>query len=147
MHKMDNNMFDDDDQQQKQKTSFEDGLRKVLKSAKVNETITSKDLVSKYGVPSDAASLINSFTKLSDSSIKIDWVSGLNPKMMLVNGVSDAIFKDGNINIVPLKNGTIQISGNGIGIKYQGKVYNNLIINNNSATIPNVKGMSWKIGF
>ena len=131
-------------QLQKQKASFEDGIRKVLSSAEIGEEITSSDLVSKYGVPKQAANLINSFTKTSATSIKVDWSSGFS--MIAAKTASDAVFKDGNLNIEFLKNGSLRLSGNAIGIDYKGKVYNTLLLEGNYAQIPNENNYRWKIG-
>ena len=131
-------------QLQKQKASFEDGIRKVLSSAEIGEEITSSDLVSKYGVPKQATNLINSFTKTSATSIKVDWSSGFS--MIAAKTASDAVFKDGNLNIEFLKNGSLRLSGNAIGIDYKGKVYNTLLLEGNYAQIPNENNYRWKIG-
>jgi hypothetical protein len=132
---------------QQRKTTFEDGLRRVIRDAKVDVEISSDDLVEKYGVPKDAAGLINSFTKVSNNSIKIDWVGGFNVNMMAVNAISDAIFKDGVINVAFLKDGTIRLTGNVIGIKYNSQSYFTLILDGDFARIPQATTKyKWKIG-
>ena len=131
---------------QKQKASFESGVRKVLSSAKIGDEITSSELVADYGIPKKAASLINSFTKISANSFKVDWVSDWNPKMILVNKLSDAVFNDGIINVTEVKGG-LQLSGNGIGISYNGTTYYNLSLKGDFARLPTVTNkFKWEIG-
>lgn len=134
-------------QHQRQRPStFEAGLKNVIDHSKVGDEITSKDLIDKYGIPKSAANLINSITKKSNNSVAVDWVSAWNPLMAAAKVGSDAVFKDGTLNIQQLKNGTIRLSGDAIGIKYNGKTYHNLILNGNNVTIPGVSGWYWKIG-
>jgi RHS repeat-associated protein len=131
-------------EKQQQKKSFEDGLRNVLKSAKVGEEISSDDLVSTYGIPKKAADLIESFTKTSENTIKVDWSDGFS--MTLAKNLSSAVFNDGTIRVDYLKNGSMKLSGNAIGIKEAGKIHYNLILNGDFAKIPTIVGYRWKIG-
>lgn len=134
-------------EEQQTKTTFEDGIRKVLKNAKEGEEITGDDLVKLYGIPEDAASLINSFTKIDSNSIRVDWVGAMNSNMILVKALSDAIFHDGVINVTATKDGKLKLTGDGIGIKFNGKPYHTLILDGNFARIPQATDKyKWKIG-
>ena len=130
---------------QKQKQTFEDGIRKVLLSATIGKKILSKELVSKFNVPKKAASLIQSFTKLSENSIEVDWISSLNPTRIALSLVSDAVFDDGIINATDMSDGSLKITGNGIGITFEGRIYYKIFLNGNNAKIPETKDYSWKL--
>jgi len=130
-------------EQEKLQRTFEDGLRNVLKNAKTGENITSEDLVENYGVPKKAANLINSFTKTSPNTIEVDWSNGFSMKMAKL--ASSAVFVDGKIKIEFLKNGSLRMTGGGIGIKDGGKIYYDLRLEGNYARIPELKGFRWAI--
>ncbi|MNL56168.1 hypothetical protein D3C87_1796430 [compost metagenome] len=62
----------------------------------------------------------------------------------MVEKVSDAEFQDAVLKI-EFRQNNMYISGDAIGINYNNKTYNNLILKNGSAYIPSVKGYHWEI--
>ncbi|MBK0370540.1 hypothetical protein [Flavobacterium agrisoli] len=117
------------------------GNFKELLANTPNGTTLTKDDFKKYpNIPSDAVSLIKSVTKINDNELAIRWHS-----TWLVEKVSNAKFNDGNLKF-QFKGNKMHTSGDAIGIKYNQKTYNELIIVGNSAYIPSVKGYHWQIG-
>jgi hypothetical protein len=115
-------------------------LKEILKITKTGETITKKQLIKTHNIPKNAIKLIKSITKLTEDEMYIKWDS-----TWWIESISDARFKNDKIKLKFHKN-VLLTSGNAIGIKYQKKIYNNLIIKNKKAYITSVKGFSWKIG-
>ncbi len=117
---------------QKRVVTLEAGIRNVLSNAKIGTTITRKDLVNKFGVPNEAAILINSFTVKSSTSIEVNW----NWKASGVEALSFARFKDGIMNVSNVSinidrkfdgvnyrmGNALHLTGGAIGINVNGKV-------------------------
>lgn len=115
-------------------------LKQLLSSIGLGETKTRQQLIDSKVVPEDALQIVKSVTKVSENELEISWKS-----TWLVEKVSDVKLKDDKIKVA-FKNGLVYTSGNAIGIKYEGKIYHNLIIKGERAYIPSVKEYSWKIG-
>jgi len=115
-------------------------VRKILTKCKMGQTITQKQLTEHFEIPEEAVKLVKSVTKTAENELAVKWQS-----TWLVERVSDAELEDGKMKVV-FKANKMYTSGNAIGIKYNKKVYNNLVIIGRSAYIPSVKGYSWQIG-
>ena len=90
-------------------------------------------------MPEDGIKLIKSIVKVSENELAFKWKS-----TWMVEKVSDAEFEDATLKI-DFRNNNMYTSGDAIGIKYNNKIYNNLILKNGSAYIPSVKGYHWEI--
>jgi len=117
-----------------------DNLKKILTLSKIGETLDRKQLSENFEIPREAVTLVKSITKTSEDEIAIKWRS-----TWLVEKISDAKFKDGLMKIT-FKANKLYTSGTAIGIKYDKKIHNELVIIGRSAYIPGVKGYSWQIG-
>lgn len=115
-------------------------LRKILTGSKIGQTLTQKQLTQSFEIPEEAVKLVKSITKTAEDEIAVKWRS-----TWLVEKVSDAKFKDGLMKIT-FKANKLYMSGSAIGIKYDKKIYTDLVIIGRSAYIPSVKGYSWEIG-
>ncbi|MBS7230015.1 hypothetical protein KHA90_03165 [Flavobacterium psychroterrae] len=115
-------------------------LRKILYGSKIGQTLTQDQLAEKFEIPQEAVKLIKTITKTDKDEIAIKWRS-----TWFVEKVSDAKFKDGLMKIT-FKANKLYTSGTAIGIKYDKRIYNELVIIGRSAYIPGVKGYSWQIG-
>ncbi|TCN60557.1 hypothetical protein D0809_01530 [Flavobacterium circumlabens] len=115
-------------------------LRKILYGSKIGQTLTQEELTQKFEIPEEAVKLVKSITKTDDDEIAVKWRS-----TWLVEKISDAKFRDGLMKIT-FKANKLYTSGTAIGIKYDKKIYNELVIIGRSAYIPGVKGYSWQIG-
>ena len=115
-------------------------LKKILSSSEIGETFTQKELTQDLEIPREAVRIVKSITKTAEDEIAVKWKS-----TWLLEKVSDAKFKDGVMKIT-FKANKLYTSGTAIGIKYEKKIYNNLVIVGSSAYIPSVKGYSWQIG-
>lgn len=115
-------------------------LRKILDKCKMGQTMTQKQLTENFEIPEEAVKLVKSVTKTAENELAVKWQS-----TWFVEKVSDAELEDGKMKVV-FKANKMYTSGNAIGIKYNKKIYNNLIIIGRSAYIPSVKGYSWQIG-
>jgi hypothetical protein len=115
-------------------------LKQLLKSIGLGETKTKQELIDSKVVPEDALKIVKSVTKVSENELAITWKSS-----WLVEKISDVKLKNEKIK-VELKNGLVYTSGNAIGIRYNGKIYYDLIIKGDKAYIPSVKKYSWRIG-
>ncbi|MCV2486216.1 hypothetical protein OD917_14865 [Flavobacterium sp. SH_e] len=115
-------------------------LRKILEKCKMGQTMTQKQLTENFEIPEEAVKLVKSVTKTAENELAVKWQS-----TWFVEKVSDAELEDGKMKVV-FKANKMYTSGNAIGIKYNRKVYNNLVIIGRSAYIPSVKGYSWQIG-
>ncbi|MNX29685.1 hypothetical protein D3C86_598290 [compost metagenome] len=115
-------------------------LRKILSGTKIGQTMSQKDLTQNFKIPEEAVKLVKSVTRTAHDELAVKWRS-----TWLVEKVSDAELEDGKMKIRFQAN-KMFMSGKAIGIKYNRKVYNDLIIIGHSAYIPSVKGYHWQIG-
>lgn len=115
-------------------------LRKILSTCKTGETLTQKELIENHDIPKEGVKLIKSITKTAEDEIDIKWKS-----TWFIEKISDAKFTDARMKI-KFEANKMYTSGKAIGIKYNKKIYNDLIIIGTSAYIPSVKGYHWKIG-
>jgi hypothetical protein len=115
-------------------------FKKMLSNTKIGEIITQKELTETHHLPEEGVKLIKSIVKLSKDEIAIQWKS-----TWMIEKISDAKFKDSKLKIKFDKN-QMYTSGDAIGIKYNKKIYTDLIIKSGSAYIPTVKGYYWQIG-
>lgn len=117
-----------------------DNLKKILANSEIGDTFTQQELTQDLEIPREAVKIVKSITKTAEDEIAVKWKS-----TWLLEKVSDAKFQDGLMKITFRAN-KLYTSGTAIGIKYEKKIYNNLIIIGSSAYIPSVKGYSWQIG-
>ena len=115
-------------------------IRKILSGAEIGETLTQKELIDNFEIPKGAVKLVKSITKTAEDEIALKWRS-----TWFLEKVSDAKLRDGRMKIKFVAN-KMYTSGKAIGIKYNKKIYNDLVIIGQSAYIPNVKGYHWQIG-
>ncbi|WP_035645342.1 hypothetical protein [Flavobacterium sp. ASV13] len=115
-------------------------IRKILNNCKTGQTMTQEQLTQNFEIPEEAVKLVKSVTKTAENELSVKWKS-----TWLVEKVSDAELEDGKMK-VKFKANKMYMSGNAIGIKYNRKIYTNLVIVGRSAYIPSVKGYSWQIG-
>ncbi|MDP5199402.1 hypothetical protein [Flavobacterium sp. DG2-3] len=115
-------------------------IRKILEKCKMGQTMTQKQLTENFEIPEEAVKLVKSVTKTAENELAVKWHS-----TWFIEKVSDAELEDGKMKVV-FKANKMYTSGNAIGIKYNKKIYNNLVIVGRSAYIPSVKGYSWQIG-
>lgn len=106
----------------------------------MGQTMTQKQLTEHFEIQEEAVKLVKSVTKTAENELSVKWQS-----TQFVEKVSDAELEDGKMKVV-FKANKMYTSGNAIGIKYNRKIYTNLIIVGRSAYIPSVKGYSWQIG-
>jgi hypothetical protein len=114
-------------------------LRNLLRNAQVGKSYSKKELIENYKFPKEAVDLIKHVTCVGPNKLYFNWGS-----TWLVEKVSDAEFENDTMIFTFKKNKTY-VSGGAIGIKYNKKIYTNLILNNGSAYIPTVKGYHWEI--
>lgn len=114
-------------------------LRNLLRSAQVGKSYSKKELIEQYKFPKEAVDLIKQVTCVGPNKLYFNWGS-----TWLVEKVSDAKFENDTMIFTFKKNKTY-VSGGAIGIKYNKKIYTELILNNGSAYIPTVKGYHWEI--
>ena len=115
-------------------------IQKILNGCEIGETLSQDDLSKHLEIPKDAIKLVKSITKISEDEIDVKWNS-----TWAVEKLSDAKFKDGIIK-ARFVNNSVYISGGAIGIKYDRKIYTDLVVTGRKAHIPSVKGYYWKIG-
>lgn len=115
-------------------------LRKILSLTKIGQTLTQDELTENFKIPEDAVKLVKTVTKTAENELAVKWQS-----TWFVEKVSDAELEDGRMKVI-FKSNKMYTSGKAIGIKYNKKIYNNLVIIGRSAYIPSVKGYSWQIG-
>lgn len=115
-------------------------IRKILSGAEIGKTLTQKDLIHNFAIPKDAVKLVKSVTKTAEDEIDLKWHS-----TWFIEKISDAKLSDGRMKIKFVAN-KMYTSGKAIGIKYNRKIYNDLVIIGQSAYIPKVKGYHWEIG-
>lgn len=115
-------------------------IQKILNGCAVGITLTQEELSKNLAIPKEAIKLVKSITKISDDEIEIKWNS-----TWLVEKISDAKFNDGRLKVRFASN-KMYTSGNAIGIKYDKKLYTDLVVYGRAAHIPSVKGFYWQIG-
>ena len=115
-------------------------LSAILNAIQVGQTVTKEELIKQNKLPKDASSIIKSVKKTAENELYIEWKS-----TWLVEKVSDVKLNDDKIK-VEFKDNIVYTSGPAIGIKYDGKIYTDLIIKGDRAYIPSVKEYSWRIG-
>jgi hypothetical protein len=115
-------------------------LRNLLNKAELGKSYTKSELIELYKFPKEAVELIHHITCVGQNKLYFKWGN-----TWIVEKVSDAKFKNDTMVIVFKQNKTY-VSGGAIGIKYNKKIYTDLILNNGSAYIPTVKGYHWDIG-
>jgi hypothetical protein len=114
-------------------------LRNLLRNAEMGKSYTKSELIQKYKFPKEAVDLVKHVTCVGPNKLYFNWGS-----TWLVEKVSDAEFQNDTMIFTFKKNKTY-VSGGAIGIKYNKKIYTELILNNGSAYIPSVKGYHWEI--
>ncbi len=115
-------------------------IKKILNECETGVTMTQEDLEKKYNIPKEAMKLVKSVTKVGNNELEVKWKS-----TWLVEKISDAKFKDGIIK-VRFEDNKMYTSGGAISIKYEKKLYSDLILIGSAAYIPTVKGFYWQIG-
>lgn len=121
------------------KTSFV-YIKKILNECQTGVTMTQEDLEKKFNIPKEAMKLVKSVTKVAPNELEIKWKS-----TWMVEKVSDAKFKDGILK-VRFEDNKMYASGGAISIKYEKKLYSDLVLVGRAARIPSVKGYYWQIG-
>lgn len=114
-------------------------LKNLLKNAQAGKSYSKKELIEEYKFPKEAVDLIKHVTSVGPNKLYFKWGS-----TWLVEKVSDAKFKNDTL-IFTFKQNKTYVSGGAIGIKYNKKIYTELILNNGAAYIPTVKGYHWDI--
>jgi hypothetical protein len=115
-------------------------LRNLLNNGQVGESYTKKELIEQYKFPKEAVDLIKQVTYVGSNKLYFKWGS-----TWMVEKISDAEFENDTL-IFTFKQNKTYVSGGAIGIKYNKKIYTNLILNKGVAYIPSVKGYHWDIG-
>lgn len=115
-------------------------LSAILNAIQIGQTVTKQELINQNKLPKDASSMVKSIKKIAENELYIEWKS-----TWLVEKVSDVKLNDDKIK-VEFKDNIVYTSGPAIGIKYEGKIYTELIIKGDRAYIPSVKEYSWRIG-
>jgi hypothetical protein len=115
-------------------------IKKILNECKIGVPMTQKELETNYDIPEEGIQLVKSITKISPNELDVKWKS-----TWLIEKMSDAKFKDGRLKVRFDKN-KMYTSGGAIAIKYEKKMYTDLILIGRSAYIPTVKGFYWQIG-
>ncbi|MBW4359504.1 hypothetical protein [Flavobacterium taihuense] len=114
-------------------------LRNLLNNGQLGKSYTKKELIENYKFPKEAVDLIKQVTYVGPNKLYFKWGS-----TWLVEKVSDAEFENDTL-IFTFKQNKTHVSGGAIGIKYNKKIYTDLVLNNGSAYIPSVKGYHWEI--
>ena len=114
-------------------------LRNLLRNGQIGKSYSKRELIEEYKFPKQAVDLIKHVTCVGPNKLYFNWGS-----TWLVEKVSDAEFENDTMIFVFKKNKTY-VSGGAIGIKYNKKIYTELILNNGAAYIPTVKGYHWDI--
>ncbi len=115
-------------------------IKKILNECKIGVPMTQKELETNYDIPEEGIQLVKSITKISENELDVKWKS-----TWLIEKMSDAKFKDGRLKVRFDKN-KMYTSGNAIAIKYEKKMYTDLVLIGRAAYIPTVKGYYWQIG-
>ncbi|PWA10190.1 hypothetical protein [Flavobacterium laiguense] len=114
-------------------------LRNLLKQAQTGKSYTKKELIEEYKFPKEAVDLIKQVTCVGSNKLYFKWGN-----TWIAEKVSDAEFENDTL-IFTFKQNKTYVSGGAIGIKYNKKLYTDLILNNGAAYIPTVKGYHWDI--
>lgn len=114
-------------------------LRNLLSNGQLGKSFTKKELIEHYKFPKEAVSLVNSVTCVGPNQLYFKWGS-----TWFTEKISDAKFKNDTL-LFTFKHNKTYISGGAIGIKYNKKIYTDLILANGAAYIPTVKGFHWDI--
>lgn len=114
-------------------------LRNLLKNAQMGKSYSKNELIEEYKFPKEAVALIKQVTCVGPNKLYFKWGS-----TWFVEKVSDAEFKNDTM-VFTFKQNKTYVSGGAIGIKYNKKIYTELMLNNGSAYIPTVKGYHWEI--
>jgi hypothetical protein len=115
-------------------------LRNLLNTAQIGKSYTKKELIEEYKFPKEAVDLVKHVTCVGHNKLYFKWGN-----TWVAEKVSDAKFKNDTL-IFTFKQNKTYVSGGAIGIKYNKKLYTDLILNNGAAYIPSVKGYHWDIG-
>ena len=115
-------------------------IKKILDQCKIGVPMTQKELETNFNIPEEGIQLVKSITKISPNELDVKWKS-----TWLIEKMSDAKFKDGRLKVRFDKN-KMYTSGGAIAIKYEKRMYTDLILIGRSAYIPTVKGFYWQIG-
>jgi hypothetical protein len=115
-------------------------IKKILDKCKIGVPMTQEELKRSFDIPEEGIKLVKSVTKIAPDELDVKWKS-----TWLIEKMSDAKFKDGRLKLRFEKN-KMYTSGGAIAIKYEKKMYTDLILIGRSAYIPSVKGFYWKIG-
>ena len=115
-------------------------IKKILTECETGVTMTQEDLEAKFKIPKEAIKLVKSVTKVGPYELDVKWKS-----TWLVEKVSDAKFNDGKLK-VRFEGNKMYTSGGAISIKYEKKLYSDLVLIGRSAHIPTVKGFYWQLG-
>jgi hypothetical protein len=115
-------------------------LRNLLNNAQIGKSYTKKELIEEYKFPKEAVDLVKHVTCVGHNKLYFKWGN-----TWVAEKVSDAKFENDTL-IFTFKQNKTYVSGGAIGIKYNKKLYTDLILNNGAAYIPTVKGYHWDIG-
>jgi hypothetical protein len=115
-------------------------IKKILNESEIGVTMTQKDLENKFNIPKEAMKLVKSITKTAPNELDVKWKS-----TWLVEKISDAKLNDGLLK-ARFEDNKMYISEGAISIKYNKKLYSDLILTGRVARIPSVKGYYWQIG-
>jgi hypothetical protein len=115
-------------------------LHNLLNTGQIGKSYTKNELIKDYKFPKEAVDLIKQVTYVGKNQLYFKWGS-----TWFVEKISDAKFQNGTMTFEFKENKTY-VSGGAIGIKYNRKLYTDLILNNGTAYIPTVKGYHWEIG-
>jgi hypothetical protein len=115
-------------------------LKNLLNNAQIGKSYTKKELIEEYKFPKEAVDLVKHVTCVGSNKLYFKWGN-----TWIAEKVSDAKFENDTL-IFTFKQNKTYVSGGAIGIKYNKKLYTDLILNNGAAYIPTVKGYHWDIG-
>ena len=115
-------------------------IKKILNESETGVTMTQEDLENKFKIPKEAMKLVKTVTKVAPNELEIKWKS-----TWLIEKVSDAKLKDGILK-ARFEDNKMYISGGAISIKYNKKLFSDLVLTGRVARIPSVKGYYWQIG-
>jgi hypothetical protein len=115
-------------------------LKNLLSTAQIGKSYTKKELIEEYKFPKEAVDLVKHVTCVGHNKLYFKWGN-----TWITEKVSDAEFENDTL-IFTFKQNKTYVSGGAIGIKYNKKLYTDLILNNGAAYIPTVKGYHWDIG-
>jgi hypothetical protein len=124
----------------KAETVINSPLRSLLNTAQIGKSYTKNELIEKYKFPKEAVDLVKHVTCVGHNKLYFKWGN-----TWVAEKVSDAEFENDTL-IFTFKQNKTYVSGGAIGIKYNKKLYTDLILNNGAAYIPSVKGYHWDIG-